>query len=647
MPKKKELTARRELYWLLYSVVVAIPILVITYASLSDPVSRYARIFLATLLQFTAGATFYSGAYRSLKNRSTNMDVLVSLGISAAYFYSMSVTFLPSVFAGGKLFFETPALLISFIRCGKWLEARARHSANRALEKLLDLQAPTATVVSDGEERRLPVSEVNVGDVVLVRPGDKVPVDGVVVEGSSQVDESLVTGESVPVEKGVGDQVVGATINASGTLRVRASRVGKDTFLSQIVRIVRQAQADKPPIQRFADRVSNYFVPVVLLIAIGTFVTWLLTASFGPLVRAISAAVAVSVIACPCALGLATPTAIAVGSAIGLRRGILFKRATSLEVISSVDTVLMDKTGTITAGRLSVSEVLPESPSSAERLLTLAASAERYSTHPLAVAIVACAESKGIEAQPVERLEEVKGMGVKCRYESEELLVGSRKFLESEGVGIDGARYEELASSGKSLVFVAFSGKLIGTVALADEVKDSSIEAIARLQALGLNVVMVTGDNRAVARRVAEKTGISEYKPEILPQDKIGFVQQLSEAGHRVAMVGDGINDAPALAAADVGLAIGSGTDVAKETGDVVLVKNDLRDVPRSIVLGGKTLRKVKQNLFWALFYNSLGIPLAALGIIRPEWAGLAMALSSISVVTNSLLLRRSARNLG
>ncbi|NQT84820.1 HAD-IC family P-type ATPase, partial [bacterium] len=315
---------------------------------------------------------FYSGAYRSLKNRSANMDVLVSIGISAAYFYSMTATFLPSVFTSGKLFFETPALLITFIRCGKWLEARARHSANKALEALLTLQAPSATVLTDGEEKNVPVSEVEVGDIVLVRPGEKVPVDGVVLEGTSQVDESLVTGESLPAEKGIGDEVIGATINTFGTLRVRATKVGKETFLAQMVKMVKDAQADKPPIQRFADRVSNYFVPAVLLVAVATFVVWLLTASSAPLVNALSAAVAVSVIACPCALGLATPTAIAVGSAIGLSRGILFKRATSLEIISLVDTVLMDKTGTITTGKLSVSEVTPEPPYSEDEVLSLA-----------------------------------------------------------------------------------------------------------------------------------------------------------------------------------------------------------------------------------------------------------------------------------
>lgn len=570
----------------------------------------------------------------------------MSIGISAAYFYSMLVTFLPSAFAGGKLFFETPALLIAFIRCGKWLEARARHSANKALEKLLNLQAPEATVLADGRERRVSVSEVQVGDVVLVRPGEKVPVDGVVEEGASEVDESLVTGESVPVEKKVGDEVVGATINASGTLRVRATRVGKDTFLSQMVKMVKTAQADKPPIQRFADQVSNYFVPVVLLIALVTLVAWLLLSSPGPLPKALSAAVAVCVIACPCALGLATPTAIAVGSAIGLNRGILFKKATSLEVISRADTVLLDKTGTITAGKLKVSAVFPASPHSEEEVLALALSAERNSTHPLARGIVEHAEERGIVPEPVERFEEIKGLGVQCLHRSKLLLVGKKEFLTSQDVRIDESWFDQIASSGQSLILVALDSELIGAVALADVVKESSVEAVSRLRESGMTVVMVTGDNEAVARTVADTAGISEYRAGVLPQDKIALVRELVQSGHKVVMVGDGINDAPALAAADVGVAIGSGTDVAKETGDVVLVKNDLRDVPRSIALGGKTLRKVKQNLFWALFYNSLGIPLAALGKIRPEWAGLAMALSSISVVTNSLLLRRSARNL-
>jgi Cu+-exporting ATPase len=574
------------------------------------------------------------------------MDVLVSVGISAAYFYSMFATLFPTLFVGAKLFFETPALLISFIRCGKWLEAKARHSANKALETLLDLQAPSAVVVGGEGEVTVPVSQVGVGEIVLVRPGEKIPVDGVVMEGDSEVDESLVTGESVPVEKESGDEVVGATINVSGTLRIKSTRVGRDTFLAQMVKMVKEAQADKPPIQRFADRVSNYFVPVVLLIAASTFVAWLVTASASPVVKALSAAVAVAVIACPCALGLATPTAIAVGSAIGLSRGILFKKATSLEIISSVDTVLMDKTGTITKGRLSVANVFPEAPHSAEELLSLAASAEHYSTHPLARSIVEFARSKGVEIQPAEQIHEMKGFGVKGMRDSRKLVVGSKRFLESENVEVDGLGYDALLSSGDSLVFVAFDSKLIGAVVLADQTKDSSVEAIASLKKLGMNIVMVTGDNDAVARRVAQEAGVSDYRADILPQDKIRLVKEFSHGGHRVAMVGDGINDAPALAAADVGIAIGSGTDVAKETGDIVLVKNDLRDVPRSVVLGGKTLRKVKQNLFWALFYNSLGIPLAALGKIQPEWAGLAMALSSISVVTNSLLLRRSARRL-
>jgi Cu+-exporting ATPase len=574
------------------------------------------------------------------------MDVLVSIGISAAYVYSLLTTFLPSLFTGGEHFFETPALLITFIRCGKWLEARARYSANKALEKLLSLQVPTATVISDGQERTVPVSQVKAGDVVVVRPGEKVPVDGTVVEGVSEVDESLVTGESVPVEKKPGDEVVGATVNGSGVLRVKTTRVGGDSFLAQMVKMVKDAQADKPPIQRFADRVSNYFVPAVLVIAAVTFLVWLLTASTIPLVKALSAAIAVLVIACPCALGLATPTAIAVGSGIGLSRGILFKKATSLEVISAVDTILMDKTGTITAGKLAVAEIVPEPPYSPEQVLSIAASAERYSTHPFARGIVQSAKGKGLEFQPVEHIHEVKGSGIKCTLASRDLLVGSKKFLESHDVVVDSSRHEKLALSGKSLVFVAFDSKLVGAIALADEIKDSSVEAIARLKKLGLGVIMVTGDNDAIARQVAEKAGISDVRAEILPQDKIGLVRELSRAGRKVAMVGDGINDAPALAAADVGVAIGSGTDIAKETGDVVLVKDDLRDVPRSIVLGGKTLRKVKQNLFWALFYNCLGIPLAAAGKIHPEWAGLAMALSSVSVVTNSLLLRRSARNL-
>jgi Cu+-exporting ATPase len=639
---------RTELYWLLYSVALTIPIILLMYTGLAGSATVYWLFALTTILQFTAGFTFYKGAYTSLGNKSANMDVLVSLGISAAYLYSVMVTFMPSIMPAGHTFYETSAMLICFIRFGKMLEAGAKGRAGRALRKLLELQADSARLIIDGEEREVGASEVVVGDIVLVRPGEKIPADGAVIEGTSSVDESMLTGESIPADKEPGDEVTGATINRTGVLKVRATRVGRDSVLSQIVRLVEDAQGDKAPIQRFADNVSNYFVPAVVLVAIVTFALWLVLGENaqggGTFVLALSSSIAVLVIACPCALGLATPTAIMVGSGIGLSKGILFKRASVLENISRLQAIMFDKTGTLTSGRPQVTDVVPFSGDLTEdELLALAASVESKSSHPLAEAITAEARQRRLEIAEASDCTEAGGKGITGRVGSGEVVAGNLALLEKYGIDHSATDRiaDELMSDGKTLIYIAANKELKGIVALADTPKHNAAESLSELRDLGIKTYMITGDNRRAAHAVARKLGIEEVEAEVLPEDKINMIKKYQAKNLRVGMVGDGINDAPALAQADIGVAIGSGSDIAKETGDVVLVKSNLMDVVRAIRLGRFTLAKVKQNLFWAMVYNCLGIPIAAFGLLEPRWAGLAMALSSVSVVTNSLLLRR------
>jgi Cu+-exporting ATPase len=651
--EKTEREDRKELYWLIYSVALTIPILLFMYTPLGGSATPYILFALTTVLQFTGGFTFYSGSYYSLKNKSANMDVLIALGITAAYVYSASATFFPSLMPLGHMFYETSALLICFVRFGKMLEAGAKGRASNALRKLLELQADRARLLVDGEEREVGASEVGVGDTVIVKVGEKIPVDGVIIEGASSVDESMLTGESLPVDKEPGDEVAGATINRTGLLKIKATRVGRDSVLSQIVRMVEEAQGDKAPIQRFADRVSNYFVPAVVLIAIVTFSSWLMfgTAPIGGsvFILGLSAAIAVLVISCPCALGLATPTAIMVGSGIGLTRGILFKKASVLEEISRLQVLVLDKTGTITKGVPKVTNVAAlDGSTSEDDLLKLAASVESRSSHPLAQAVADEARARGLRLDSVSDCEEVGGKGIVCRLKGSEVVAGNLKLLETRGIEHSAAeeRADRLMSEGKALVYVASEKKLKGIVALADVPKENAVEALAELKRFGLKICMITGDNRRAARAIAQKLGIDEFEAEVLPEHKIETVKKYQAQGYRVGMVGDGINDAPALAQADIGIAIGSGTDIAKETGDAVLVRSDLMDVARAIKLGKRTLTKVKQNLFWALIYNCLGIPIAAMGLLEPQWAGLAMAMSSVSVVTNSLLLKRSGNKL-
>ena len=639
--------------WFIASILLSLPIM-FTMGMHHIRAVGWMNLALATIVQFTAGLTFYRGSWFALKSRSANMDVLVALGTSAAYFYSLFAFFGAFGEHGSEVFFETSAMLIAFIRLGKYLEARARGKAGEALKKLLRLQADKARLITGEGEKEVPASMVRVGDLLLVRPGETVPTDGEIVEGMTTVDESMVTGESVPAEKGPGDAVTGATINRTGLLKVRATRVGEETLLSQIVKMVQEAQADKAPIQRFADRVSGVFVPVVVVLALLTFVLWYMALN-EPFLFAFKLAISVVVIACPCAMGLATPTAIMVGSGVGLSRGILIKRGSVLENISRLRSILLDKTGTLTEGKPALTDVVVAPAVDEGRFLECLASAESQSSHPLAQAAVQGAAARGITAGPVAAYQEKGGFGVSCTFSGMQLLAGNARLLEGAGISVAplAADASRLAEEGKSLIYVAAGERLVGIAALADRLKPSSALAVAEMRRLGIRTFMITGDQRAVAAAIARAAGVDGFEAEVLPERKQQVVKEYQEKGESVGMVGDGINDAPALARADIGIAIGGGTDVAKETGDVILVRDDLMDAVRAIRLGRATLAKIKQNLFWALFYNVLGIPVAAgilyypLGItLKPEFAGLAMAFSSVSVVTNSLLLKRVGKRL-
>jgi Cu+-exporting ATPase len=623
-----------------------------------DPmmVGKYLAFALVTPVQFIAGAQFYRGFWHALKRRSGNMDTLIAIGTSAAYFYSVAATFVPSL-EGEPVFFETSALLLTFVILGKLLEARAKGRTGDAIKKLMGLAAKTARVVRDGAETDVPVEQVVAGDVVVVRPGEKVPVDGLVVDGRSSVDESMLTGESIPVEKNVGDTVIGATMNRLGSLRFRATKVGRDTALAQIVRLVEEAQGSKAPIQRFADRISAVFVPAVVGAAVLTFLVWLFVvpnfvdaatfyAAATPFVKALLAGTAVVVIACPCALGLATPTAIMVGTGKGAENGILIKSGEALETAYKIKAIVFDKTGTLTHGKPVVTDIEPADGCDTARVFTFAAALERNSEHPLAEAIIARAKADGIEIPEVEGFEAIPGHGVEGTVGGVRVAFGNRRLMVREGIDISRSedRIGELEGQGKTVMLVGMDGdKLAGIIAVADTLKDNSKEAVERLSKMGVAVYMITGDNRRTAEAIAAQAGIEpgNVLAEVLPENKAEEVGKLQDRGLIVAMVGDGINDTPALARADVGIAMGAGTDVAMETGGIVLIKNDLRDVVTAIELSRATMRKIQQNFFWALGYNTLGIPIAALGLLRPELAGAAMALSSVSVVTSSLLLRR------
>ncbi len=652
---------------LAFSAAVTIPVIIysnsrfLPFTLLTLPVDNFIPLLLfilATPVHFIVGHDFFVGAYKALKNKNPNMDVLVAIGTSAAYFYSVYVTF-----SGvGQLYYTTAVSLMTFLILGRLLEATAKGRTSAAIRKLMGLRAKTARVIRDGKEMEIPVEDVQVGDIVVVRPGEKIPVDGVVIDGYSGVDEKAITGESIPVEKKIGDQVVGATINKTGMLKFKTTKVGADTVLAQIIKLVENALGSKAPIQRLVDVVSSYFVPAVLITATAAFIVWyLLEMDF---IFALTVFIAVLIIACPCAMGLATPTAIMVGVGKGAENGVLIKSGEALETTHKLQVVVFDKTGTLTKGEPEVTDIvtfasLAGTHSSTvkkakklgeEELLQLAAVAEKNSEHPLGEAIVKKAREKQLEVGDTEFFNAITGYGVEVKYNGKAVLLGNRKLMEKNSVdiGLLEEKMVELEEDGKTAMLVAVDGEAAGLIAVADTLMEYSVEAVKTLQRMGLEVIMITGDNARTAKAIARQVGVNSVLAEVLPGDKASEIKRLQDEGKIVAMVGDGINDAPALAQANIGIAVGSGTDVAMETGDIVLVKNDLRDVVISIQLSRATMNKIKQGLFWAFAYNTALIPVAAgilypfMGVLLdPVFAAAAMATSSVSVVTNASLLKR------
>ncbi len=665
--KERDREIRSLKYKLAFSAAVTIPVIIysnwrfLPFTLPTIPIDNFIPLLLfvlATPVHFIVGHDFFVGAYKALRNKNPNMDVLVAIGTSAAYFYSVYVTF-----SGvGQLYYTTAVSLMTFLILGKLLEATAKGRTSAAIRKLMGLRAKTAHVIRDGKEMEIPVEDVQVGDIVVVRPGEKIPVDGVVIDGYSGVDEKVITGESIPVEKKIGDQVVGATINKTGMLKFKATKVGADTALAQIIKLVENALGSKAPIQRLVDVVSSYFVPAVLITATVAFIVWyLLGMGF---TFALTVFIAVLIIACPCAMGLATPTAIMVGVGKGAENGVLIKSGEALETAHKLQAVVFDKTGTLTKGEPEVTDIVTFASLAGthtstvkkakklgeEELLQLAAVAEKNSEHPLGEAIVKKAREKQLEVGDTEFFNAIPGYGVEVKYSGKAVLLGNRKLMEKNSVdiGLLEEKMMELEEDGKNAMLVAVDGEAAGLIAVADTLMEYSVEAVKTLQKMGLEVIMITGDNKRTAKAIARQVGVNSVLAEVLPGDKASEIKRLQDEGKIVAMVGDGINDAPALAQANIGIAVGSGTDVAMETGDIVLVKNDLRDVVISIQLSRATMTKIKQGLFWAFAYNTALIPVAAgilyplMGVLLdPVFAAVAMATSSVSVVSNASLLKR------
>lgn len=604
----------------------------------------WVQMALATPVQFIVGAQFYIGAYKALKNGSANMDVLVVLGTSAAYFYSVYQAIITSgEHHAAQLYFETSAVLITLILLGKLFEAKAKGRSSEAIKKLMGLQAKTALVIRDGAELVIPIEEVLVGDIIIVKPGEKIPVDGEVVGGNSAVDESMLTGESIPVDKVMGDSLFGSTINKNGSLKMKATKIGRDTALAQIIKVVEDAQGSKAPIQRLADKISGIFVPIVVGIAIVTFLVWFLLVNPGEMTPALEALIAVLVIACPCALGLATPTSIMAGSGRAAEFGILFKGGEHLEGTQRIDTVVVDKTGTVTYGKPKLTDVMVAEGINEADFLAYVGAAERQSEHPLAEAIVAGINERGITIHEATSFEAIPGYGVKATINNQEVLVGTKKLMNQNNISLATILkpMEELEGQGKTAMLASIDGKYVGMIAVADTIKESSLQAIQRLRKMNIEVIMITGDNKLTAAAIGKQAGIDQVIAEVLPEGKAEEIKKLQTKGKIVAMVGDGINDAPALAVADIGMAIGTGTDVAMEAADITLIRGDLNSIADAIIMSRKTMRNIKQNLFWAFAYNIMGIPIAAIGLLAPWVAGAAMAFSSVSVVLNSLRLQR------